>query len=182
MTTHMPQYGNAAPAELAEQFRKIHDTVHAEVERAIKGKSTAVRLAITCFFAGGHLLIEDMPGLGKTLAREVPRRVPSAATSQPGPRHRRPAAVGPHRGHVFDPSARRVRFRQGPMFNNVVLVDEINRAAAEDAVRAARGHGGAPGHRRRRPPVPSRSWSSRRRTRFRSKAPTRCPSRSSTAS
>ena len=128
MTTHMPQYGNAAPAELAEQFRKIHDTVHAEVERAIKGKSTAVRLAITCFFAGGHLLIEDVPGTGKTSLAK------SLAAAVAGDWHRvqftpdlLPSDITGV--SVWDESARRFDFREGPVFSNVVLADEINRAS-----------------------------------------------------
>ncbi len=182
MTTHMPQYGNAAPAELAEQFRKIHDTVHAEVERAIKGKSTAVRLAITCFFAGGHLLIEDVPGTGKTSLAK------SLAAAVAGDWHRvqftpdlLPSDITGV--SVWDESARRFDFREGPVFSNVVLADEINRASPktqsallevmEENQVTVDGVGR---------PVPTRSWWWRRRTRSIWKAPTSCRRRSWTGS
>jgi MoxR-like ATPase len=128
VTSHVPQYGDAAPAELAAQFRKVHDAVHAEVERAIRGKSAVVRMATTCFFAGGHLLIEDVPGTGKTsLAKAL-------AATMAGDWHRvqftpdlLPSDITGV--SVWDESTRRFDFREGPVFSNVVLADEINRAS-----------------------------------------------------
>ena len=96
------------------------------VSRALKGKPDAVRLALTALLARGHLLIEDVPGVGKTtlasaLARAVGGRfVRIQFTSDLLPSD----IIGVS---VFDPQERRFEFRAGPLFSNVVLADEINR-------------------------------------------------------
>ena len=56
----------------AVYFAARYEAVRANVTRALSGKPEAVRLALTCFFAGGHLLVEDVPGVGKTtMAKEI---------------------------------------------------------------------------------------------------------------
>src|SRR5262245_59290427 len=50
----------------AAHFTSAYQTLADNVERAVRGKPNAVRLAVTCFLAGGHLLVEDVPGVGKT--------------------------------------------------------------------------------------------------------------------
>lgn len=93
----------------------------------VVGKSTPLRLALACLLARGHLLIEDIPGVGKsTLAQ--------ALASALGLHYARiqftsdllPADV--LGVSIFDPAAHTFRFHSGPIFHSVVLADEINRA------------------------------------------------------
>ncbi|MEU4448435.1 MoxR family ATPase [Actinosynnema sp. NPDC050801] len=124
MTTHTTA---ADPRDRALRFQATHDTLLAEVERAIKGKTTAIRLALACVFGGGHLLIEDVPGTGKTsLAKAL-------ATGVSGSWHRIQFTPDLLPGDItgvsiWDERERDFRFRGGPVFANVVLADEINRA------------------------------------------------------
>jgi MoxR-like ATPase len=114
--------------QIAAQFRATHDDVLAEVERAVRGKTAAVRLALACLLAGGHLLIEDVPGTGKTsLAKAL-------ATTTAGSWHRIQFTPDLLPGDitgvsVWDQGEQEFRFRQGPVFANIVLADEINRAS-----------------------------------------------------
>jgi len=102
------------------------ERLSAAVGTALKGKPETIRLALTALLARGHLLVEDVPGVGKTtlaaaLARAVGGRfVRVQFTSDMLPSD----LIGVS---VFDPQARRFEFRPGPVFANVVLADEINR-------------------------------------------------------
>ncbi len=97
-----------------------------EVERRVLGKSGVVELALVCVLAGGHLLLEDVPGVGKTtlglaLARALGgrfRRVQFTSDLLPSD------ILG---ATVLDPRTGVFSFRPGPIFANVVLADEINR-------------------------------------------------------
>ena len=96
------------------------------VERVIQGKRKAIEAAATALFAGGHLLIEDVPGVGKTmLGRSLARSIRGEfkriqATPDLLPSDVTGTAVYNQREQRFD-------FMPGPVFANVVLVDEINR-------------------------------------------------------
>jgi MoxR-like ATPase len=93
----------------------------------LHGKDKALRLALTCFFSRGHLLIEDLPGLGKTtLAIAIAKilgltfgRVQCTSDLLPTD------ITGLY---IFNKNANAFEFRPGPIFNHIVLVDEINRA------------------------------------------------------
>jgi MoxR-like ATPase len=104
------------------------DQLAANISQALHGKEQVVRAAVTCVLAEGHLLIEDVPGVGKTsLARAIaasvsltwnriqftPDLLPSDVTGVT----------------VFDQSTSTFTFRPGPVFANIVLGDEINRAS-----------------------------------------------------
>jgi MoxR-like ATPase len=124
----------ATRSDLDEQevaaFRTLHVRVADAVEVAVRGKRPVIDLALVALFAGGHVLIEDVPGTGKTtLARSMAaalsggfRRIQFTPDLLPGDVTGTP---------VYDPRTTEVTFRPGPVFANIVLADEINRAAAK---------------------------------------------------
>ena len=98
------------------------------LDRVILGKSEAVRLALTCLLARGHLLIEDVPGVGKTTLAHALAQVLGLAwqrvqfTSDLLPAD----IIGVS---VFDAASGGFSFRKGPMFTQLLLADEVNRAS-----------------------------------------------------
>jgi MoxR-like ATPase len=109
-------------------FATVFNRIVTNVDLVIQGKERQVRLALTCLIAEGHLLIEDVPGVGKTmlaktLARSIgcewrriqftPDLLPTDVTG----------------ATIFNQQARAFEFHPGAVFANVVLGDEINRAS-----------------------------------------------------
>jgi MoxR-like ATPase len=99
----------------------------AEIERIVLGKPREVRLALACLLAGGHLLIEDIPGVGKTtLAHALAQSLGLEFQRVQGTSDLLPAdIIGVS---VFDRSNEGFRFHPGPVFSQLLLVDELNRA------------------------------------------------------
>ncbi|MBQ9080332.1 MAG: MoxR family ATPase [Clostridia bacterium] len=109
------------------EISKIHSTVTERVGRVIVGKQEVVELAVITLLCGGHMLIDDVPGTGKTMLAKtfaealsldfkrvqcVPDMLPSDLVGI----------------NFFDMKQSEFRFIKGPVFTNILLVDEINRA------------------------------------------------------
>jgi MoxR-like ATPase len=99
----------------------------ANLGQALRGKPEAVRLAVTALLAGGHLLVEDVPGVGKTLLAKALARSLGGTFSrvQANPDLLPSELTGTN---VFHPGDAVWEFRPGPVFAHVLLVDEVNRA------------------------------------------------------
>jgi len=119
--------GNQSDRKLDELVQVAH-RVSAAVETVISGKPEAIKLAMTVLLAEGHVLIEDVPGVGKTLlakalARSIDcsvRRIQFTPDLLPGD------LTGVS---AFNQELREFEFKPGPIFANIVLGDEINRAS-----------------------------------------------------
>ncbi len=121
---------NSEPADMTlEQVQVYSEKIIAEVEKAIVGKGETLRRLLAAFLSkGGHILIEDYPGLAKTLIANsfaaalglqfkrvqfTPDLLPSDITG----------------GYVFDNRQNGFQLHRGPIFTNILLADEINRAS-----------------------------------------------------
>jgi MoxR-like ATPase len=109
-------------------FAGVFDAVCANVGRVIRGKDDVVRLTVTCLVAHGHLLIEDVPGVGKTsLAKALARSVQARfGRVQFTPDLLPSDVLG---SSVWNRQTSAFEFRPGPVFANLLLGDEINRAS-----------------------------------------------------
>jgi MoxR-like ATPase len=118
-----------SPTMSIEQVAELSDRVVREVEKAVVGKREVLKLMMAAFLSsGGHILLEDYPGLAKTLiansfARALGmefKRIQFTPDLLPGD------ITG---GYVFDSEHNRFTLRKGPIFANILLADEINRAS-----------------------------------------------------
>ena len=105
---------------------RIH-ALRSNIERAIRGKDEIVKLSVVALLAKGHLLIEDIPGVGKsTLAQALAGTLGINYARIQFTSDLLPADV--LGVSIFDPAAHAFRFHLGPIFHSIVLADEINRA------------------------------------------------------
>jgi MoxR-like ATPase len=120
---------NRRTEELQLQAAALHEKINAvarSIASVVKGKDDVIQLALVALAARGHVLIEDVPGVGKTtLAQALARsfhctfqRIQFTADMLPSD------VIGVS---VFHPSRREFEFKPGPIFANIVLADEINR-------------------------------------------------------
>ena len=154
-----------------------------EIKRVIVGQDRLVERMLVGLLARGHLLLEGVPGVAKTLAVETVARVVGGtfARLQFTP-DLVPADILGTR--IYRQGREEFDVELGPVVANFVLADEINRAPGEGAVGDAGGDGRAARVDRRThlPDARTRSSCSPPRTRSRTRASTRCPRRSATAS
>ncbi len=109
--------------QVAEKVRRIAD----EIETVIVGKREVVEMALTAFLCGGHVLLEDVPGTGKTtLAKSLARALGCVFKRVQFTPDLLPADITG--SAIFNQRTGEFEFREGPVFANIVLADEINRA------------------------------------------------------
>ncbi len=113
-----------------ERFRDDFKRLHDEVAKVIVGAETVIDGVLTCLFAGGHCLLEGVPGLGKTLMIRTLSEALSLQFSriQFTPDLMPADIIGTNIIADSEDGSREFRFRPGPIFANIVLADEINRA------------------------------------------------------
>ena len=116
--------------DAADRLREMAARMRAEISRAFVGQERVVDEIVIALLAGGHVLLEGVPGLGKTLL------VKALAETFEGKFSRiqftpdlMPSDVSGHA--VYDPKTETFRIRRGPVFANLLLADEINRAPAK---------------------------------------------------
>ncbi len=114
------------PGQIAEAKHAL-DALRANMRTTIRGKDDVVDQVLVCLVAGGHLLIEDLPGVGKTtLAYSLARSMDCAFSRIQFTSDLLPSDVTGVA--IYDEAVKEFVFKKGPVFANVVLADEINRA------------------------------------------------------
>jgi MoxR-like ATPase len=116
------------PASALDDLVAVAGRIAAAVESVIDGKANAVRLTLTVLLAQGHLLIEDVPGVGKTmLAKALARSIDCSVKRIQFTPDLLPSDVTGV--SAFNQERREFEFKPGPVFANIVVGDEINRAS-----------------------------------------------------
>ncbi len=121
---------SSAPSLSLDQVRQLADDVRRQIGTVLVGQEDRVTLMLAALLADGHVLIEGVPGVAKTLtARLLAKTLDVAfARIQFTPDLMPADILGTS---VFDPRSTQFSFRRGPIFSNLVLIDEINRAPAK---------------------------------------------------
>src|SRR6202012_4871047 len=111
---------------MSASLRQLETLLSRELGRVVVGANASIRALVIALVARGHVLVEGVPGLGKTLlAKSLARALGGEFKRIQGTADLMPSdIIGVH---VFDEATRSFQFRPGPLFADVVLVDEINR-------------------------------------------------------
>ncbi|MBT2555152.1 MoxR family ATPase [Arthrobacter sp. ISL-5] len=125
------QLNGHKPVELdAVAFRTASERILSAINTVIDGKAEAAKLALTVLLAQGHLLLEDVPGVGKTLlAKTLARTIDCSVSRIQFTPDLLPSDVTGV--SIYNQSSRQFEFRPGAVFANIVIGDEINRASAK---------------------------------------------------
>ncbi len=111
-------------------MRDYIDAFTRQIGEVIVGKTEAIKLAVSCLLARGHLLIEDIPGVGKTtLSQALARSLGLGFQRIQFTSDLLPADILGN--SIFDREEQRFTFHPGPLFSQVALIDEVNRATAK---------------------------------------------------
>jgi len=115
---------------LAESFRSRFEALRENLSKVIVGHRRVIQEVLVCLFAGGHALLEGVPGIGKTLlVRTLARSLELEFSRIQFTPDLMPAdVVGTQILEEGEDGRRRFRFQPGPIFGNVILADEVNRA------------------------------------------------------
>jgi MoxR-like ATPase len=125
-----PTIPQTQPSMTPAEFREIVKAIEAEIGKTMVGQTETVRDVLTCVVAGGHVLLEGVPGLGKTLlVRTLAEAVDLDFNRIQFTPDLMPADIIGTNVVMEAPDGRRVfEFQRGPIFSQIVLADEINRA------------------------------------------------------
>lgn len=131
----MSDIAESAGGRNVDAYVELLDRIVAELSRVIRGKDAFLRQLVSCLLAGGHVLIDDVPGLGKTTVAKTLALLIGVDEEMAQPVAFRRIQFTPDLlpyditgVDVFDPKTREFVFTPGPVFANVVLADEINRS------------------------------------------------------
>lgn len=111
---------------MANLYKKVID-LKAAANEVLMGKPEVINKALCCIFAGGHLLIEDIPGVGKTTLVKLLSKLMGLTTNRAQCTNDLLPAdiIG---GNILSPKTGKMEFQQGPIFSQLLIADELNRA------------------------------------------------------